>query len=547
MPIARTLIIASIALTVSVYLLGALSIDVMEVDAAQYASISREMMESGSYLEVHHRTLDYLDKPPLLFWLSAVSMSLFGASGFAYRIPSLIAALIGAYATGRLGARLYGPATGWIAALMLMTTQAMFLMAHDIRTDTMLTGAVALAVWQLKVFIDERRPSSFLIGLAGIAAAMLTKGPIGLMIPVLALASDALWRKDWKAILDWRWAAGGVLVLLALAPMLWGLYRQFGAEGLRFYFWTQSFGRITGENPWKDQSTVLFFTHTFLWAFMPWMAVATYAVAKRLVALIRRRLPSSSEVLTLGAFVLPFVALSFSQYKLPHYIFPLFPFAAILAAQELWSLITTAAAQKSRRVVLALQSAITLLLWAAAATLALVVFPLTDVLVIAIFLALGAGTVLFSLPRRPWATRLLMPSVVTMIAANLLLNGHVYPRLLEFQAGSAAAHFVRREGIPVQRLAFHREVAHSMEFYTGTIIPPLDPDTSRVPAEGLWVFTNDAGRAELAAQSLAIDSVVEFPDFHVTRLNARFLNPRTREQTLSRRYLLHVLPSGAGP
>ena len=57
-----------------------LSIDVMDVDASQYASIAMEMLQGGSWLEVQHRHADYLDKPPLLFWASALSYALFGIS-----------------------------------------------------------------------------------------------------------------------------------------------------------------------------------------------------------------------------------------------------------------------------------------------------------------------------------------------------------------------------------------------------------------------------------------------------------------------------------
>jgi 4-amino-4-deoxy-L-arabinose transferase-like glycosyltransferase len=543
--ISQTVLLVVIILAIAVNVIGMITIDVMEVDAAQYASISREMMASGNYLEVHHRGQDYLDKPPLLFWLSALTMSVFGASGFAYRLPSFLFSLLGAYSTGRLGAKLYGKTAGWVAAAVLMTAQGTFLMAHDVRTDTMLSGAVAFAVWQLFLYVEQKRTTHFVLGFLGIAAAMLTKGPIGLMIPVLALGSDALAHKNWKAVFDWRWALGGLLVLALLSPMLWGLYRQYGSEGIRFYFWTQSFGRITGENPWKDQTTPLFFTHTFLWAFMPWMLLATYAIFKRLVLFIRRKLPDGAEMITLGGFVLPFVAMSFSHYKLPHYIFPLLPFAAIVTAQELTLVLADESAKRSRTAWFVAQTTVVVLLWAAIAALGVFAFPLTSLVAILVLAVLGAASVACSLPGRSWPIRLFVPSALTVIAANFLMDAHVYPRLLEYQAGSAVAHFVERAGIPSAQLAFYKEGAHSMEFYTGRIIPSFDPASSREGSPGSWVFTNEAGRSELSSMGLRIAEAYEFKDFHITRLSLRFLNPRTRDQALSRRYLLHVVPGPA--
>ena len=59
-----------------IYLSG-IQIPVMEIDAAQYASMSREMMQSGNYLHVYDGGANYLDKPPFLFWITAISMKFF--------------------------------------------------------------------------------------------------------------------------------------------------------------------------------------------------------------------------------------------------------------------------------------------------------------------------------------------------------------------------------------------------------------------------------------------------------------------------------------
>jgi 4-amino-4-deoxy-L-arabinose transferase-like glycosyltransferase len=77
------------AMLFSAYLCG-LFPDVMETDAAQYASISAEMARTGEYLQVKHRHENYLDKPPLLFWLSSVSIDILGNKAWAYKLPSLL-------------------------------------------------------------------------------------------------------------------------------------------------------------------------------------------------------------------------------------------------------------------------------------------------------------------------------------------------------------------------------------------------------------------------------------------------------------------------
>ncbi|MHA4801729.1 ArnT family glycosyltransferase, partial [Enterococcus faecium] len=83
-----------IILCVITYLLAMFMTPLMDVDASQYASISREMLERKSFLQIYDQGADYLDKPPLLFWLSAASMYVLGIHDWAYRLPSIIMLLV---------------------------------------------------------------------------------------------------------------------------------------------------------------------------------------------------------------------------------------------------------------------------------------------------------------------------------------------------------------------------------------------------------------------------------------------------------------------
>ena len=76
-----------------------LRVDVMDVDAAQYASISAEIVRTGNWLSPTNDHGPYLDKPPLHFWLSALSMTVFGMGNIGYKFPALIMALLALYAT----------------------------------------------------------------------------------------------------------------------------------------------------------------------------------------------------------------------------------------------------------------------------------------------------------------------------------------------------------------------------------------------------------------------------------------------------------------
>src|SRR5204862_4090156 len=241
-----------------------------------------EMLEKRDYLHFTDRGRNYLDKPPLLFWVSGLSMSVFGNNNIAYRLPAFIATLLALYSTYRLGALYYDKRTGLLAACILATTQAVFLMNHDVRTDTNLMCWFIFSLWQLAAFLEGKRPLNFVLGFIGVCLAMLSKGPIGLVAPALAIGGHLALKADWKNLFHPRWILGAAIVAIGLLPMAYGLYTQFdlhpesitngqtGVSGLRFFFWTQSFGRITGESIWSNDAGAFFLTHTTLWAFAPW-------------------------------------------------------------------------------------------------------------------------------------------------------------------------------------------------------------------------------------------------------------------------------------
>lgn len=525
------------------YIIGMIMIDLMEVDTMQYGSIAWEMLDSGNFLQVQHRHLDYLDKPPLLFWLSSLSFSIFGFSPFSFRIPSFLFTVLGAFSTYKLAKLYYNKETGLLAAVILTSSQAWFLMNHDPRTDNILAGAVIFGVWQVVVYLRYNKPLNFFLGFLGIALAMLEKGPIGLMVPVLAIGSELLYKRDWKNLFKWQWIGAAAFILVLLSPMIWGLFKQFGWEGVKFYFWTQSFGRITGESVWEDSSGYLFFVHTFLWTFLPWMILALYGIGIKFSEIFKSGKIRKYEVLSLAGFLLPFIALSFSHFKLPHYIFVGFPFIAIVTAHGIQKVLSNEKVGE-RKILFFIQLFINLVLWVGIAFICIKIFPLNNLIIIFIAVILLISSIYFLLRSKNLKFDILIPSTLTIIAVNFLLNIHFYPELLTYQSGTYIARYATENQIPAEKMYIYEKSSHSLDFYLKSIVPIVEDQEDIQQAlndqGSIWIVTNNKGKKlidELYDSPLTIE---EFKDFHITLLSSRFLNPETRTSVVRTRYLIRL-------
>ena len=359
------------------------------------------------------------------------------------------------------------------------------------------------------------------------------------MVPVLAIGSQILYKRQLKVIWRWEWLLGLVILLITLSPMIYGLYKQFGTHGLEFYFWTQSFGRITGQSEWQDSSTIFYFVHTFLWAFLPWMFVAYFAIGKGIIKLVKSKFngKSPSEVLTLAGFVLTFVAMSLSNYKLPHYIFVAFPLVAILTSKTIWEIIGS---KKFAKLFVSLQWLIWAALWVAIGLLTFITFPEASWLVILIAAIFFVSSFYYLAIVKDLTHKLVYTSLFIMIGVNFVLNTHFYPTLLNYQSGSVAGKYISSlEERP--EVYSYKIISHGLDYYSGEVAPLINLDVLSTKP-GIWIYTTPQGKSDLDKQGIGYSVVKSLDYYHVTELTMDFLNPNSRESVLDKRYLLEINP-----
>jgi 4-amino-4-deoxy-L-arabinose transferase-like glycosyltransferase len=432
---------------------------------------------------------------------------------------------------------MYDRRVGLLSALILFTCQAFFLFNNDVRTDAILTACVITSVWLLYEFLQNDEWKYFIGGFVFIALGMMAKGPVALMIPAWTIGIHLLLKKDFKKLFQLKWLTGIMIVFVLLIPMCWGLYEQFGWKGIEFFFWKQSFGRITGENVWRNDAGYFYLFQNFLWAFLPWTVITMYAVGEILYAYVKRF--SLPEYISIGGFLLTFIALSFSKYKLPHYIFVTFPFAAIFTAEVIETQIVRN--EKLSRFFRYFQLLFILLSFLFCVVIYFYVFPVENLwlpTVSFILLAFSCYVYFFKI-----FDGIVIPSAIAMIAVNFMLNTHFYSELLPYQSGNVAARKILEDDIPREQVYFYERSSHALDFYLQRITPPAwDIAETLKQNEGktIWIYSEGNILQRLKEENIKPRKITEFDNYNIQLLTRKFLNPKTRGEALQKSYLVEL-------
>ena len=533
--------------------LGGMFATLMENDSAQFAVMAMRMVQEQDFLSLWKGTEEYLDKPHMHYWLAAISYTLFGLEDWAYRIPAILATLLGAFSCYGLGRLLYTENAGKIAALIFLSSQTIVLSVIDVRTDAVLTGFTVLSLWKLMEYLRFGTLRPLLVGAAATGIAFSTKGQIAMVVIGLPLLCQLAYSGNWKRVFNPKIIWALLIFGIVITPMLYAYYQQFdlhpdkvirgrdNRSGIFFILWEQSFERLSGEGVGKNSSDYFFFFHTFLWVFLPWtlLGLAAYGTrAKSFLTRVKKTL-GNTEVLTLGGITTIFVIISFAQFKLPHYLNITIPLFAVLTAGFLDTMATDSRESWLKKASY-FQLGIFGVVLLAVALIVFWVFPLSVPLALlvvstAILLCIG-----FLRSCKPYLPRLLGISLLASIVLNSILNLHFYPQLLKYQAGSEMAKLIKSRDLEIKTIyKLSEDHSWALDFYFGKPLQTIEPQ-SLATTGARWVYATDQELVTLKELGYQWDAQYSVDQFRISRLQGRFLNPQTRGQLLRKRHLVHL-------
>ena len=290
-----------------------------EPDEGRYAEVAREMAAGGSWLVPHLNGFEHLQKPPLIYWCTAVSMKVFGYNEWAARMPSALAACGILLLTMAIARRLWNENRARIAAIVLVSTLLFFGLARVLTPDMLMSFFITAAIAAL---VHERRWLFFIM----MGLGFLTKGPMALVVPLSAALGIYLARDRSLPQVHFPWLRGMFLALLiglswfiVLAVLKPSLFEYFLRHELLDRFASTKHGR---------SKPFWFFAPILIVGLLPWTFLIPGLVRQAWLG-IRNKQVSPTQGLLLGWTVLPLIILSLSGSKLLTYVLPLMPAFAI--------------------------------------------------------------------------------------------------------------------------------------------------------------------------------------------------------------------------
>lgn len=297
---------------------------------SNYALTAKEMVLSGDWLSPQIYGHYWYDKPIFFYWLTALAYKMFGFTEFASRF---FPALFGLGSVALLawgGSKLENARSGFFSALVLLSSVEFFLISKSVITDAVLFFFFSATLLFFYLGYCDGRARYWYIMYAAAGFAVLTKGPIGVLLPGLIITLFLLWQRDWRVLKRMHLVSGILLCAVVSVPWYAVMYSLHGSDFINTFFGTHNFLRATVyEHPRDD--VFYYYTLVNLLALFPWSGLIPWA-AYKWWRQGQRSLEEQQKFLLLWALVV-FIFFQCMATKYITYTYPLlFPASLLLGS-----------------------------------------------------------------------------------------------------------------------------------------------------------------------------------------------------------------------
>lgn len=367
------------AVALATFLTGLGRAAISDSDEAFYAEAAREMVASGDWITPYYNYETRFQKPILYYWFAAAAFAVAGVSESAARLPSALSGVGLVLIAWIVGRRWYSERVGWYAGLVTATNFGYFAIARLALPDLPLAFFIVLTTWAGLEAIDaadrrdDRSVRPWLLGVAGGAAlGFLTKGPVGIALPVMVLAPAlVLGRRSPRASpIPFRpadLAVAALAFLLLAVPWYAAMVNVHGVAYLHRFFIGENLERFATDR-YNEPRSIFFYVPIVLGGLLPWSSFLALWVPNAVRSFRGWSRDSRAWWLCFWS-VLPLAFYSISIGKQPRYILPVLPPLAVAIAWTLDARIARRSADAPDRALAWCTTASAILLAAAGALL----------------------------------------------------------------------------------------------------------------------------------------------------------------------------------
>jgi 4-amino-4-deoxy-L-arabinose transferase-like glycosyltransferase len=317
---------AVMALSAAVFFFHLGSYGLWEPDEARYAEIAREMLATRDFIVPHLNYVAYIEKPPLLYWLTALSFSALSLSEFAARLPAALAAMLGVAATFIFTLRTLGRRRAILAASVLATAPLYASMAQVLTTDMLLTATMTVAMFAFLLHWKEGGRWCWLF-YAAMGLGVLAKGPVGAVLPLAIAVLFLAWQHELTgALRRFHVFAGLALTVAISAP--WFVVVGLREPGFFDFYFIGEHLRRAFEPDFSHGEPIWFYLPVLVAGLAPWSLLVPFLTWRTMQPSAARRFCVVAAAVIVGAFTL-------ASAKLIPYVLPALPPLAILIADGL--------------------------------------------------------------------------------------------------------------------------------------------------------------------------------------------------------------------
>lgn len=309
-----------------------------DLDEPRYAQAAREMLQRGDWVTPYFNDVVRFDKPVFFYWLIMLAYKLFGISEFSARFSSAVTSILTVGMVYWFGMRWISERFGLIAGVILATSALFVGVGRMSITD--MTLSMLMTATTLSLFMVAHANLRWWL-VAGVFAglAVLTKGPVGIVVPGAIFVLYTLLIGDWKRCLLNRWLPLALLICVGIAaPWYYLAYQANGpsfTNALLFHNVTRFSDTVSGH-----KQPIYFYVIVLLAGFLPWTVYLPAAI-KHFIGQYKEGTQKQAESGNMAYFVALYALVwivfifgffTLSQTKLLTYILPLFPALALLTA-----------------------------------------------------------------------------------------------------------------------------------------------------------------------------------------------------------------------